>query len=127
MRSVFAAVKDIVFLIGLFEKLDFITWTCWVDANYLTYLPSGKSHTGFCFSLGKQGMFYSKSSVQQLVATSSTHAKMRALFTAVEEIAFLIGLSEELGFTVKQPVNAYEDNNSCVILSNQEIGSNKKV
>ena len=72
-------------------------------------------------------MFYSKSSVQQLVATSSTHAEMRALFTAVKDLVFLIGLFEELGFTVTLPVTVYEDNNACVILANQEIGPNKKI
>jgi hypothetical protein len=71
-------------------------------------------------------MFYSKSSVQQLVATSSTHAEMRALFTAVKDLVFLIGLFEELGFTVTHPVSVYEDNNACVILANQEIGPNRK-
>jgi hypothetical protein len=55
-----------------------ITLTCWVDASYLTHLPCGKSHSGYCFSLGSRGMFYSKSSVQQLLATSSTHAEIRA-------------------------------------------------
>jgi hypothetical protein len=103
-----------------------LTITCWVDASYLVHTSSGKSHTGYCFSLGNQGMFYSKSSVQQLVATSSTHAEMRALFTAVKDLVFLIGLFEELGFTVTHPVSVYEDNNACVILSNQEIGPNKK-
>jgi ASC-1-like (ASCH) protein len=103
-----------------------LTITCWVDASYLIHTSSGKSHTGYCFSLGNQGMFYSKSSVQQLVATSSTHAEMRALFTAVKDLVFLIGLFEELGFTVTHPVSVYEDNNACVILANQEIGPNRK-
>ena len=104
-----------------------ITITCWVDASYLTHPTTAKSHTGYCFSLGRYGMFYSKSSVQQLVATSSTHAEMRALFTAVKDLVFLIGLFEELGFTVTLPVTVYEDNNACVILANQEIGPNKKI
>ena len=61
-----------------------------------------------------------KSSAQQLVATSSTMLKW-------EKAEFLIGLFEELGFTVTLPVTVYEDNNACVILANQEIGPNKKI
>ena len=44
-----------------------------------------------------------------------------------EKAEFLIGLFEELGFTVTLPVTVYEDNNACVILANQEIGPNKKI
>jgi hypothetical protein len=110
---------------NFYDKI--ITLTCWVDASYLTHPTTSKSHTGYCFSLGQYGMFYSKSLVQQLVATSSTHAEMRALFTAVKDLLFLIGLFEELGFTVTHPVTVYEDNNACVILANQEIGPNKKI
>ena len=67
-----------------------------------------------------------KSSAQQLVATSSTYAEMR------KDLQFLIGLFEELGFTVTLPVTVYAckvrpDNNACVILANQEIGPNKKI
>jgi hypothetical protein len=57
-----------------------LTLTCYVDASYLTHADS-KSHTGFCLSFGEIGTFYSKSSKQTLVTTSSTHAEMRALYT----------------------------------------------
>jgi hypothetical protein len=100
--------------------------TCWVDASYLTHSNS-KSHTGYCFSLGSIGMFYSKSSVQQLIATSSTHAEMRALFTAVKDIIFLMGLFTELGYQVQLPIEIHEDNAACVILSSQDFGPSKNV
>jgi hypothetical protein len=57
----------------------------------------------------------------------STLTEMRSLFAVVKDIVFLIGLSEKLGFTVIKPVNVYKDNKTCVILSNQKFGSNKKV
>jgi hypothetical protein len=94
--------------------------TCWVDASYLTHTNS-ISHTGYFFSLGQIGMFYSKSSVQSLVATSLSHAEMRALFTAVRDIIFLIDLFTELGFAVEKPVDVHEDNAACVILAGQHF------
>jgi hypothetical protein len=103
-----------------------ITLSCWVDASYMIH-SNQKSHTGYCFSLGSHGMFYSRSSVQQLIATSSTHAEMRALFTAVKDIIFLIQLFTELGFRVNLPINVYEDNHACVILANQHCGPSKNV
>jgi hypothetical protein len=51
---------------------------CHVDASYLAH-SDAKSHTGYCLSFGNFGSFYSKSSKQKLVATSSTHAEIRAL------------------------------------------------
>ena len=53
---------------------------CHVDASYLSHEDS-KSQTGYTLSFGKTGCFYAKSSKQPLVATSSTHAEARALFT----------------------------------------------
>ena len=47
---------------------------CYVDASYLSHSDS-KSHQSF----GEIGTFYSKSSNQQLVSTSSTQSEIRAL------------------------------------------------
>jgi hypothetical protein len=44
---------------------------CHVDASYLAH-EDAKSHAGYCLSFGKCGSFYSKSSKQKLVSTSST-------------------------------------------------------
>ena len=49
---------------------------CNVDASYLTH-PDSKSNQGYCLSFGDIGTFYSKSSKQQLVSTSSTQSEFK--------------------------------------------------
>jgi hypothetical protein len=65
---------------------------CYCDASYLTHEDS-KSHTGYCMSFGEIGSFYSKSSKQTLVTTSSTHAEQRAPYTLTVDIAYLVHLA----------------------------------
>ncbi len=62
------------------EKNAPLKLICHVDALYLAH-SDAKSHTGYCLSFGNFGSFYSKSLKQKLVATSSTHAEIRALYT----------------------------------------------
>jgi hypothetical protein len=83
----------------------------------IRHTPTGNQNAGFCFSHGQIGMSYSKSSVQSLVATSSTHAEMLELFTAVREIIVLVDLFTKLGFNVEKPVDFHEDNAACGILA----------
>ena len=87
--------------------------TCYVDASYLTHSDS-KSHTGYCLSFGEIGTFYSKSSKQTLVATSSTHAELRALYTLLIEVIFVINLCDELHRPVELPAVILEDNQPVI-------------
>jgi hypothetical protein len=86
-----------------------LTLTCYVDASYLTH-EDARSHTGYCLSLGSFGTFYSRSVKQTLVATSSTHAEMRALYTLTTEIVFVENLCRELGRPLRLPAIVFEDN-----------------
>ena len=81
----------------------------YVDASYLTHSDS-KSHQGYCLSFGEIGTFYSKSSKQQLVSTSSTQSDVRALQSLVVDIIFIVELCKELGRSIKLPVIVFEDN-----------------
>jgi histone deacetylase 1/2 len=90
--------------------------TCYVDASYLTHRDS-KSHTGYCMSFGKIGTFYAKSIKQQLVATSSTHAEVRALYQLILDVIFVINLCDELGRPVELPAVIMEDNQPAIDLS----------
>jgi hypothetical protein len=93
-----------------------LTLTCYVDASYLTHADS-KSHTGFCLSFGEIGTFYSKSSKQTLVTTSSTHAEMRALYTLLIDILFVIGVCNDLGRPIELPAIVMEDNQPVIDLT----------
>lgn len=88
---------------------------CYCDASYLTHQDS-KSHTGFCMSFGKSGCFYSKSSKQTLVTTSSTHAELRALYTLTVNIVFLVNLCEELARPLSLPAIVMCDNQPVIDL-----------
>jgi hypothetical protein len=64
-------------------------------------------------------MFYAKSSKQQLVATSSTHSEMRALYTLIADIIFVVHLCEELGRPLTLPAIIMEDNAAVIALTNE--------
>jgi hypothetical protein len=89
---------------------------CHVDASYLAH-PDAKSHTGYCLSFGRFGSFYSKSSKQKLVATSSTHAEIRALYTLVLDIIFIVHLCSEVGRPISLPAIIFEDNQPVIDLT----------
>ena len=98
---------------------------CHVDASYLTHEDS-KSHTGYTLSFGTVGTFYSKSSKQSLVSTSSTHAEARALYTLLQDIIYVISICQELNIDLKLPVIVYEDNYPVVQLTNNLAPKAKK-
>ena len=86
---------------------------CYVDASYLTHSDS-KSHTGYCLSLGTIGSFYSKSGKQPLMATSSTYAELRALYSLTVDIMYVIHLMNELGRPLELPCIILEDNQPVI-------------
>jgi hypothetical protein len=98
--------------------------TCYVDASYLTHRDS-KSHSGYCLSFGEVGTFYAKSSKQTLVATSSTHAEMRALYSLSVDLIFVMHLCAELGRPLQLPCMVLEDNQPVLDIT-AEIASRAK-
>jgi KUP system potassium uptake protein len=92
---------------------------CYADASYLTH-PDSKSQTGYCMSFGsveQEGFFYAKSSKQTLVTTSSTHAEMRALYSLVIDIVYLINLCDELQRPLDLPCVVLVDNQPIIDLA----------
>jgi hypothetical protein len=89
---------------------------CHVDASYLAH-PDSKSHTGYCLSFGRFGSFYSKSSKQKLVATSSTHAEIRALDTLILDIIYVVHLCSEVGRSIRLPAIIFEENQPVIDLT----------
>jgi histone deacetylase 1/2 len=99
--------------------------TCYVDASYLTH-PDSRSHTGYCMSFGTTGTFYVKSTKQQLVATSSTHAEVRALYQLIIDIIYVINLCDELHRPIQLPAVVLEDNQPAIDLTTSLTGRIKK-
>ena len=89
---------------------------CFVDASFLSHADS-RGHSGYCIAIGDLSSFYSKSNKQQLVATSSTHAEVKALYQLITDLIFLINLCDEIGRSIELPAIIFEDNNPAVQLS----------
>ena len=102
---------------------------CEVDASYLIHSDS-KGHTGYIVGLHpNNGTFYNRSAEQTLVSTSSTHTEMRALYTLVKDILFIIYICSELNIIplLLPAAVIMEDNNSAVVtVSNEESAYLKK-
>ncbi len=101
---------------------------CEVDASYLIH-PDSKGHTEYTIGLHPNGTFYNRSTKQTLVSTSSTHAEMRALYTLVKDILFIIYIYMLRGqhLTVATiPAVIMEDNSAVVTISNEESAYLKK-
>ena len=98
---------------------------CEVDASYLIHSDS-KGHTGYTMGLHPNGTFYNRSAKQTLVSTSSTHAEMRALYTLVKDILFVIYICSELNIPLLLPAVIMEDNSAVVTISNEESAYLKK-
>jgi hypothetical protein len=97
-----------------------------VDASYLLHQDS-KGHTGYTISFhGTTGTFYNRSVKQTAVATSSTHAEARAIFTLAKELNFLIAICQELHIPLELPAIIMEDNSAVVTMANNDSGYAKK-
>jgi hypothetical protein len=108
-----------------YDTDDALQLYCHVDASYLTHEDS-KSHTGYTLSFGQVGTFFSKSSKQPLVATSSTHAEARALYSLLQDVIYVLCICQELDISVKLPVQVFEDNFPVVQLTNNLAPKAKK-
>ena len=84
-------------------------------------IPPSKGHSGYTISFhGTTGTFHNRSVKQTAVATSSTHAEARAIFTLAKELNFLIALCQELRIPLELPAIIIEDNSAVVTLANTE-------
>jgi hypothetical protein len=108
------------------STLNTLRLYCEVDASYLLH-PDSKGHTGYTISFnGTTGTFYNRSVKQTAVATSSTHAEARAIFTLAKELNFIIALCQELRIPLELPAVIMEDNSAVVTMSNNDTGYAKK-
>ena len=98
------------------EKNAPLKLICHADASYLAH-SDAKSHTGYCLSFGNFRSFYSKSSKQKLVATSLTHAEIRALYTLILDIIYIVHLCQEVGHPINLPAIVFEDNQPVINLT----------
>ena len=98
---------------------------CTVDASYLTH-PDSKGQTGYTIGLSSEGTFYNRSSKQQLVSTSSTHAEIRAIYTLVKDIIFLLSLALDININIRTPAIIMEDNSAVITVATDDTAYAKK-
>jgi len=93
----------------------------YADAGFLSDPSSGRSQTGHVFLYGGTSLSW-RSVKQTLVATSSNHAEILALYEAAKEAVFLRSVvnylktatgQDELRAT-NEPTVLYEDNAACI-------------
>ena len=94
---------------------DSIQFYCYMDASYLIH-SDAKGHN--------VGTFCSRK--QTLVSTSSTHAEMRAIFTLVKDILFLIYLCHELHVQHRLSAIVMEDNSAVITVTGDHSAYLKK-
>jgi len=77
-------------------------------------------------SFGQVGTFYSKSGKQTLVATSSTHAEMKALYSLTVDLTFVVHLCSELHRPLSLPCVVMQDNQPVIDLLKDTSARSKR-
>jgi hypothetical protein len=99
---------------------------CTIDASYLLHSDSKGGHTEYTIGFYNEGTFYNRSAKQSLVSTSSTHAEMRAIFTLVKDIIYILSICSELQLQLALPAIIMEDNSAVITVTTDESAYAKK-
>jgi hypothetical protein len=84
-----------------------------IDASFAVH-PNMRSHSGVCITMGV-GVFYSKSTAQKLVTTSSCHAETVALAKGLQQGLWRQYFIESQGYPTT-PITVFQDNQSTIKL-----------
>ena len=98
------------------EPLDKFHVYGFADADWASDATSRRSTTGYIFFVNHKPISWNARK-QNSVALSSTEAEYMALSEATQEALWIIKFFKELGWDVA-PVTIYEDNQSCIELTN---------
>ena len=103
----------------LFDQRASIETVGYVDSDYVGDLDSRKSMTGYVFRFAG-GPISQKSTLQDVVALSTTEAEYMAMTEAGKEAAWLSGLVNELGFKQDSMV-LHCDSQSAIHLAKNQV------
>ena len=95
----------------------------WVDASFAIH-DNMKSRSGATMSLGK-GVIYCASTMQKIMASSSTEAELVAVAETISKILWCRHFMEEQGYLVED-VYIYQDNQSAILLESNGMKSVEK-
>lgn len=119
LKNIFRYLKGTEDLGLYFEKKNHGTGLVgYADAGYLSDPVTGKSQNGYVFLINNTAISW-RSQKQTLVATSTNHSELIALYEATRECVWLRSLMnhvfESCGYsTISKPTTIYEDNASCI-------------
>jgi hypothetical protein len=88
----------------------------WVDSEFGSDPDTRKSMTGYLMSLNGGAISW-RSSRQGGVTLSSSEAEFVAASQAGQEVVYLRVLLRGFGYTQKKPTEIWEDNASCIMMS----------
>ena len=89
------------------------------DSDYAGDLDKHRSTTGYVFTLEKAPVSW-KSTLQSIVALSTTEAEYMAITEAVKEVIWLQGLLDDLGVGQKQVI-VFCDSQSAIHLAKKQV------
>ncbi|KAE8701188.1 Detected protein of confused Function [Hibiscus syriacus] len=91
----------------------------YVDSDYAGDLDKRRSSTGYLFTLDKAPVSW-KSTLQSMVALSTTEEEYMAVSEAVKEAIWLNGLMEDLG-VVQSRISLYCESQSAIHLAKNQV------
>ena len=97
----------------------------YADASYATDIDTRRSVTGFAWFLGGNLISYA-SKVQKVVALSTAEAEYIALCRSMQEMRYIQTLVTEMeGLIDVSKALIYEDNEACVKMATNQMGSSR--
>ena len=93
----------------------------YTDADYAGEIDSRRSTTGYVFFLAG-GPITWKCQLQKTVALSTSEAEYLSLSSSTQEVLWLRQLMNELTLCQENPTVVFEDNDSCIKLSDNPYG-----
>lgn len=108
-----------------FDKKDKSGLVGYADAGYLSDPSTAKSQNGYVFILNGAAISW-KSQKQTLVATSTNHAEIIAIYEASRESVWLRSMInwvfDSCGFTkIEKPTPLFEDNAACITQAQDDL------
>lgn len=110
--------------VGLYFHKSNKSLKAFVDADWANCPDDRRSYTGFAFILGNCPISW-ESKKQRTVALSSTEAEYMALSEAAKEASYLMNFFKELGFSTREKVTIFCDNNGARKLAENPIFHNR--
>ena len=92
----------------------------YTDADWAGNSLDRKSTTGFCTFVGGNLVTW-KSKKQTVVARSSAEAEYRAMAATASELIWLKSLLLDLGFTSKEPMSLFCDNQAAMHIASNPV------